>query len=99
MLSLLGYVIVHDYSRVLNPLIVEGQIHGGVAQGLGGGFWEKLAYDAQGQPLTTSFVNYALPAAADLPSSEAGHEETHTPLNPTGAQGAGLPGVIPVGPA
>ena len=98
-LSLHRYVIVHDCGRVLNPLIVEGQIHGGVAQGLGGAFWEKLVYDAQGQPLTTTFMDYLLPTAADLPSFEVGHEETPTPLNPLGVKGAGEAGVIPVGAA
>jgi len=99
MLSLHRYVIVHDCGRVLNPLIVEGQIHGGVAQGLGGAFWEKLVYDAQGQPLTTTFMDYLLPTAADLPSFDVGHEETPTPLNPLGVKGAGEAGVIPVGAA
>ncbi|TMI86885.1 MAG: xanthine dehydrogenase family protein molybdopterin-binding subunit, partial [Bacillati bacterium ANGP1] len=99
MLSLHRYVIVHDCGRVLNPLIVEGQIHGGVAQGLGGAFWEKVVYDAQGQPLTTTFMDYLLPTAADLPSFEVGHEETPTPLNPLGVKGAGEAGVIPVGAA
>jgi carbon-monoxide dehydrogenase large subunit len=99
MLSLLRYVVVHDCGRLINPLIVEGQIHGGVAQGIGGAYWEKLAYDAQGQPLATTFMDYLLPTAVEVPPLEVGHEETPTPLNPLGVKGAGEAGVIPVGAA
>ncbi len=96
MLEILRYVVVHDCGRVLNPMIVEGQIHGGVAQGLGGAFWEKLAYDPQGQPLATTFMDYLLPTAVDVPPLEVEHEETPSPLNPLGVKGAGEAGVIPV---
>jgi CO/xanthine dehydrogenase Mo-binding subunit len=77
-------------------MIVEGQIHGGVAQGLGGAFWERLVYDPQGQPLATTFMDYLLPTAADVPPLEVMHEETPSPLNPLGVKGAGEAGVIPV---
>ena len=95
-LEILRYVVVHDCGRVLNPMILEGQIHGGVAQGLGGAFWEKLAYDPQGQPLATTFMDYLLPTAAEVPSLEVEHEETPSPSNPLGVKGAGEAGVIPV---
>ena len=90
------YVIVHDCGTVINPLIVEGQIHGGVAQGLGGTFWEKLAYDGQAQPLSTTLMDYLLPTAVEVPSLDVAHEETPSPLNPLGVKGAGEAGVIPV---
>jgi len=95
-LAILRYVVVHDCGRVLNPAILEGQVHGGVAQGLGGAFWEKLEFDAQGQPLATTFMDYLLPTAAELPPFEIVHEETPSPLNPLGVKGAGEAGVIPV---
>jgi carbon-monoxide dehydrogenase large subunit len=90
------YVVVHDCGRVLNPMVLEGQIHGGVAQGLGGAFWEQLRYDEQAQPLTTTFMDYLLPTAADVPPIEVDHLETPSPLNPLGVKGAGEAGVIPV---
>jgi carbon-monoxide dehydrogenase large subunit len=99
MLRVCRYVVVHDCGRVLNPLILEGQIHGGVAQGLGGAFWEKLVYDARGQPLATTFMDYLLPTSEEVPPLEVGHEETRTPLNPLGVKGAGEAGVIPVAAA
>ena len=96
MLRVLRYVVVHDCGRVLNPMILEGQIHGGVAQGLGGVFWEKLAYDSQAQPLSTTFMDYLVPTAAEVPSVDVAHVETPSPLNPLGVKGAGEAGVIPV---
>ncbi len=99
MLDIHQYVIVHDCGTVLNPMIVEGQIHGGVAQGLGGVFWEKLVYDAQAQPLCTTFMDYLLPTAAEIPPLEIAHVETPSPLNPLGVKGAGEAGVIPVAAA
>jgi aerobic carbon-monoxide dehydrogenase large subunit len=80
-------------------MILEGQIHGGVAQGLGGAFWEKLAYDPQGQPLATTLMDYLLPTAVEVPALEVEHEETPSPLNPLGVKGAGEAGVIPVAAA
>ncbi len=98
-LEILRYLVVHDCGRVLNPMILEGQIHGGVAQGLGGAFWEKLAYDAQGQPLATTLMDYLLPTAVEVPALDVEHEETPSPLNPLGVKGAGEAGVIPVSAA
>jgi len=89
------YAVVHDCGRVINPMILEGQIHGGVAQGLGGAFWEKLAYDDQAQPLSTTLMDYLLPTAAEMPPIEIEHMETPSPLNPLGVKGAGEAGVIP----
>ena len=97
MLTVLKYVVVHDCGRVINPLILDGQIRGGVAQGLGGAFYEKLVYDENGQLLTQTFMDYLLPTAAEVPEVEIGHLETPTPLNPLGVKGAGEAGVIPVG--
>ncbi|HEU5298690.1 MAG TPA: xanthine dehydrogenase family protein molybdopterin-binding subunit [bacterium] len=97
MLKVLRYVVVHDCGRVINPLILDGQIRGGVAQGLGGAFYEKLVYDEQGQLLTQTFMDYLLPTATEVPDVEIGHLETPSPLNPLGVKGAGEAGVIPVG--
>ncbi len=90
------YVVVHDCGRVINPVILDGQIQGGVAQGLGGAFWEKLAYDDEAQPLSTTFMDYLLPTAVEVPPLEIEHVETPSPLNSLGVKGAGEAGVIPV---
>ena len=92
------YVVVHDCGRVINPLILDGQIHGGVAQGIGNAFYEQLMFDETGQLLNASFMDYLLPTALDVPNIEIGHEETTSPLNPLGIKGAGEAGAIPVGP-
>lgn len=91
------YVVVHDCGRVLNPLLVDGQVHGGVAQGLGNAFYEELVYDDNGQLLNASFMDFLLPTALDVPRIEVGHEETFSPLNALGTKGAGEAGAIPVG--
>ena len=92
------YVVVHDCGTVINPLILEGQIQGGVAQGIGNAFYEQLVYDDDGQLLNASFMDYLLPTAADVPPIETDHVETRSPLNPLGIKGAGEAGAIPVGP-
>jgi aerobic carbon-monoxide dehydrogenase large subunit len=92
------YVVVHDCGTLINPTIVEGQVHGGVAQGIGNAFYEQLIYDEGGQLLNASFMDYLLPTATDVPRIEVGHEVTHSPLNPLGIKGAGEAGAIPVGP-
>jgi aerobic carbon-monoxide dehydrogenase large subunit len=91
------YVVVHDCGVVLNPLLVDGQVHGGVAQGIGNAFYEQLVYDDNGQLLSASFMDFLLPTALDVPRIEVGHEETASPLNPLGTKGAGEAGAIPVG--
>ncbi|HLF56650.1 MAG TPA: molybdopterin cofactor-binding domain-containing protein, partial [Thermoanaerobaculia bacterium] len=91
------YVVVHDCGRVLNPTLVEGQVHGGVAQGIGNAFYEQLVFDDAGQLLNGSFMDFLLPTALDVPPIEVGHCETPSPLNPLGTKGAGEAGAIPVG--
>ncbi|MFQ5854977.1 MAG: molybdopterin cofactor-binding domain-containing protein [Anaerolineae bacterium] len=94
------YVVVHDCGKVINPMILEGQVHGGVAQGIGNAFYEQLVYDeTTGQLLNASFMDYLLPTSTTVPRVEVGHEETPSPLNPMGVKGAGEAGAIPVGPA
>jgi carbon-monoxide dehydrogenase large subunit len=98
MIEVKRYVVVHDCGRVINPMILEAQVHGGVAQGLGNAFFEQLTYDENGQLLNASFMDYLLPTALDVPRMEVGHQETPSPLNPLGVKGAGEAGAIPVGP-
>ncbi len=92
------YVAVHDCGEVINPLILDGQIHGGVAQGIGNAFYEQLHFDQDGQLLNASFMDYLLPTALDVPRIEIDHHVTRSPLNPLGVKGAGEAGAIPVGP-
>ena len=92
----LEYVVQHDCVRIVNPTIVEGQIHGGVAQGIGGALYEKLSFDAAGQPLTRTFMEFHIPAATEVPSMDVVHLETLSPLNPLGVKGVGEAGAIPV---
>jgi carbon-monoxide dehydrogenase large subunit len=96
-LEILKYVVVHDCGRVINPMVVEGQIEGGVAQGIGGAFYERLAYDDEGQLRNASFMEFLIPYATEIPPIEIDHIETPSPLNPLGIKGAGEAGVIPVG--
>jgi CO/xanthine dehydrogenase Mo-binding subunit len=97
-LKILKYVVVHDCGTVINPMILAGQIHGGVAQGIGNAFYEKLAFDDQGQLLNASLADYLLPTALEVPRMELAHTTTASPLNPLGIKGAGEAGAIPVGP-
>ena len=96
MVTFVKYVAVHDCGRVINPMVVEGQVHGGVAQGIGGAFYERLVYDEEGQLINASFMDYLLPTAAEIPPITVDHVETPSPLNPLGVKGAGEAGVIPV---
>ena len=88
------YVVVEDCGPVLNPLLVEGQIHGAVAQGVGEALLERLAYDGEGQLLTATLMDYALPVASSVPSLELDHLETPSPLTPGGVKGMGEGGTI-----
>jgi carbon-monoxide dehydrogenase large subunit len=97
-LKILKYVVVHDCGTVINPMILAGQIHGGVAQGIGNAFFEKLVFDDQGQLLNASLADYLLPTALEVPRMELAHTVTISPLNPLGIKGAGEAGAIPVGP-
>lgn len=90
------YCVVHDCGRVINPMVVEGQIHGGVAQGIGGAFYERMAYDENGQLLNASFMDFLVPTAGEVPHLEIEHLETPSPLNPLGIKGVGEAGAIPV---
>jgi carbon-monoxide dehydrogenase large subunit len=88
------YVAVDDCGKVINPLLVDGQIHGGIAQGLGQALLEEVVYDDNGQLLTASLMDYALPRAEDFPRLELARTETPTPVNPLGVKGVGEAGTI-----
>lgn len=95
-IRILRYCVVHDCGRLINPLIVEGQIHGGVAQGVAGALYERMAYDDAGQLQNASFMDFLMPYASEVPAAvEIAHLETPSPLNPLGIKGAGEAGVIP----
>jgi CO/xanthine dehydrogenase Mo-binding subunit len=98
MIEVKRYVVVHDCGAVINPMILEGQIQGGVAQGIGNAFYEQLVFDESGQLLNASFMDYLLPTTDTVPRIESDHVETLSPLNPLGIKGAGEAGAIPVGP-
>jgi carbon-monoxide dehydrogenase large subunit len=92
--ALLKYVVAHDCGKVINPTIVEGQVHGGVAQGVGGALFEEMVYDAEGQLLTGTLMDYLVPSATDLPAIDTVHLEYPSPRNPLGAKGLGEGGAI-----
>ena len=96
---LVRHVAVDDCGTILNLMLVEGQVHGGVAQGASQALYEEFVYDADGNPLTTSLVDYAIPGIGDLPWIETLHMETPTPLNPLGAKGVGESGTTGSTPA
>jgi len=91
---LLRYVVVHDCGRLINPTIVDGQIHGGVAQGIGGALFEEMVYDDSGQLLSSGFMDYHIPRADELPFIETVHLEFPSPRNPLGIKGLGEGGAI-----
>ncbi len=97
MVKIKRYVVVHDCGKVINPMILEGQIQGGVAHGIGNAFYEQLIYDDNGQLLNASFMDYLLPTSLDVPKIESDHTETPSPFNPLGVKGAGEAGAIPTG--
>jgi aerobic carbon-monoxide dehydrogenase large subunit len=92
--DLVRYVAVDDVGTVINPMIVDGQVHGGVAQGVAQALFEEAVYDEDGNLLTGSMVNYLLPSAAELPSFELGRTETPSTTNPLGVKGVGETGTI-----
>ncbi|MSZ77246.1 MAG: molybdopterin-dependent oxidoreductase, partial [Actinobacteria bacterium] len=95
-ITILKYAVVHDCGKLINPMIVEGQIHGGVAQGVGGALYERMVYDESGQLLNASFMDFLMPYVTEIPDGIAiDHLETPSPLNPLGIKGAGEAGVIP----
>jgi CO/xanthine dehydrogenase Mo-binding subunit len=93
---ILRYVVGHDCGRIINPIIVEGQIYGGVAQGIGGALYERMAYDENGQLLNASFMDFLMPYATELPEPVLLHTETPSPNNVLGVKGVGEAGTIPV---
>ena len=94
--KILRYCVVHDCGNLINPRIVQGQIEGGVAQGVGGALYERMEYDEHGQLLNASFMDFLMPYVTEVPASiEIDHLETPSPLNPLGVKGAGEAGVIP----
>ncbi|WP_293782286.1 aerobic carbon-monoxide dehydrogenase large subunit [uncultured Aeromicrobium sp.] len=95
-IRILKYAVVHDCGTLINPRIVEGQVHGGVAQGVGGALYERMAYDESGQLQNASFMDFLMPYVTEVPETiEIDHLETPSPLNPLGIKGAGEAGVIP----
>jgi carbon-monoxide dehydrogenase large subunit len=95
-IRILRYCVVHDCGTLINPMIVQGQVHGGVAQGVGGALYERMAYDESGQLQNASFMDFLMPYVSEVPTEiEIDHLETPSPLNPLGIKGAGEAGVIP----
>jgi carbon-monoxide dehydrogenase large subunit len=97
--TLVRLVAVDDCGRILNPMLAEGQVHGGLAQGIAQALFEGVEYDELGTPLTTTFATYPMPSAAELPSYETSQTQTPTPLNPLGAKGIGESGTVGSTPA
>jgi CO/xanthine dehydrogenase Mo-binding subunit len=96
MIEIKRYVVVEDCGTVLNPLILDGQVHGGVSMGIGNAYYEQLIYDENGQLLNASLADYLIPSSMEVPRIEVEHETTPSPLNPLGSKGAGEAGTIPV---
>jgi carbon-monoxide dehydrogenase large subunit len=97
--SVRRYIAVDDCGNIINPLLVDGQVHGGVAQGLGQALWEQAVYDDNGQLVTGEFMDYAMPRAHMMPWIESAHTTTPTPVNPLGVKGVGEAGTIGCSPA
>jgi len=93
--QVVNYVVVHDSGLMINPMIVEGQILGGIAHGLGNALLERMVFDAAGQPQTTTFAEYLLPTSTTVPRITMGHRQSPSPFNPIGVKGAGEGGTIP----
>ena len=99
-LEIVGYFVVDDFGTIINPLLLDGQIHGGLAQGIGQAVMENVAFDRDtGQLLAGSFMDYCMPRAGDLPSFALKFNEVPTPTNPIGAKGAGEAGAVGALPA
>jgi carbon-monoxide dehydrogenase large subunit len=97
--KILRYVALQDSGVLINPMMVEGQIHGGVAHGIGNAFYEWMGYDDGAQPVTTTFADYLLPSATEVPMLTTLYKETPSPLNPLGVKGVGEAGTIPAAAA
>ena len=98
-IRILRYVALQDSGVLINPMMVEGQIQGGVAHGIGNSFYEWMGYDEQAQPVTTTFADYLLPSATEVPMLTTLYKETPSPLNPLGVKGVGEAGTIPAAAA
>jgi carbon-monoxide dehydrogenase large subunit len=96
---ILRYCALQDSGRLINPMIVDGQVHGGIAHGIGNALFEWMGYDDSGQPLTTTFADYLMPTATEMPSLTTLYKESPSPLNPLGAKGVGEVGLIPAAAA
>ena len=90
-----GPVVVNDCGRMINPMLIEGQLVGGAAHGIGNALYEWMGYDHAAQPLTTSFADYVMPGATEVPAIEVTSVEHPSPLNPLGAKGVGEAGCVP----
>jgi aerobic carbon-monoxide dehydrogenase large subunit len=97
--DLIRYVAVDDCGPAINPMLIDGQVHGGVVHGVGQAMFEQMVYDENGQLVTGTFVDYALPTAAELPSFETDRTETPSPSNTLGVKGVGEAGTIAASPA
>jgi aerobic carbon-monoxide dehydrogenase large subunit len=96
--KILRYVVAHDCGKLINPLLVDGQIRGGVVHGIGNALFERAVYDEEAQPLATNYADYLLPSAPEMPRVEIAHLEKPSPLNPIGVKGAGEGGTVPAAP-
>ena len=90
--EIVRYFAVNDFGTVVNPMIVAGQVHGGVVQGIGQALMEEVSYDSSGQLITGSFMDYAMPRADDIPPMEVGDHPSPAKTNPLGAKGCGEAG-------
>jgi aerobic carbon-monoxide dehydrogenase large subunit len=98
-IKFLRYVAVDDCGKVINPLLVDGQLHGGIVQSIGQALYEEVVYDEQGQLVTGTLMDYALPRASHVPHFELDRTETPSPVNPLGVKGVGEAGTIGATPA
>jgi carbon-monoxide dehydrogenase large subunit len=95
--KILKFVLIHDAGFIVNPMVVEGQVMGGVQMGLGNAFYEQMVYDENGQLLNASLMDYLLPGSTEMPPKmELGHVSSPSPLNPLGVKGVGEAGAIPI---
>ena len=98
-IKILDYVMAHDCGQVINPLIVDGQVAGGIVHGIGNALLERMHFDASAQPLTTTLAEYLLPTSMDVPEIRIVHHCSPSPLNPLGVKGVGESGVLPTAAA
>ena len=94
-MKILRYVALQDSGILINPMMVDGQIQGGVVHGIGNALYEWMGYDDSAQPVTTTFADYLLPTATEVPMLDTIYKETRSPLNPLGVKGVGEAGTIP----